>query len=590
MKRFFICLSLVVACVAGGGAQNRANQGEISGRVVTEDGSGISNLLVLLTPVAVDPRVAASARFQRTVTDDEGYFKFTGLAPRVYSINVSSAKGLVRQPIPASEMENRGYHRIGDNLTITMVRGGAIAGRVTNAAGEPVIGVRVVAIMVRDADGMKLRETTAGPSRQTDDRGIYRIYGLRPGAYIVSARSAGFPGNLSPYDNDAPTYYPSSARETAEEVTVVNGGEAAGVDIRYRGEHGHTISGTVSGLGETSPVYNGSAPSFIGTSISLISVSSGISIGGTSISGMSENNAGFAIHGVTDGEYEIVARRGGFNMEIGQASALRRVTVKGAGVGGIELKLAPLAAIAGKVAIEAAPNVCGSKRRGLLEETLIVVRRDERQSASQNLIAAFGYTVAPNKKGDFTIHNLPAGRYFVEPQLFHDDWYMKAVSMAAAPVAGRRTPAGSAPAANLEVARNGLAVKSGERLAGLAIQLAEGAAGLSGRIVAAGEGATLPLRMRVHLVPAEAAAAGDVARYAEATTRGSSAFTFRNLAPGRYFLLARIIPDSEPADRQQMPVALDAIERAKLRQEAEARKAEIELTPCQRVKDHILRW
>jgi hypothetical protein len=45
-------------------------------------------------------------------------------------------------------------------------------------------------------------------------------------------------------------------------------------------------------------------------------------------------NNGFAIYGVMDGEYEVVARRGGFANEDGFASAPRRVTVKGADVAG----------------------------------------------------------------------------------------------------------------------------------------------------------------------------------------------------------------------------------------------------------------
>ena len=69
-----------------------------------------------------------------------------------------------------------------------MIRGGAITGTVTNALGEPVVAVRVRATMVRDARGEVPKFMTFGLMEQsTDDRGIYRIYGLRPGTYIVSA-------------------------------------------------------------------------------------------------------------------------------------------------------------------------------------------------------------------------------------------------------------------------------------------------------------------------------------------------------------------------------------------------------------------
>src|SRR6185503_6124494 len=116
-------------------------------------------------------------------------------------------------------------------------------GTVTNSLGEPVIAVRVRATMVRDPRGETPRSlfTTEQP---TDDRGIYRIYGLRPGTYIVSAGGTGFAPSFNPYESDVPTFAPSSTRDTAAEV-VVRSGEDSTIDIRYRGEPGHTISGTV---------------------------------------------------------------------------------------------------------------------------------------------------------------------------------------------------------------------------------------------------------------------------------------------------------------------------------------------------------
>ena len=50
--------------------------------------------------------------------------------------------------------------------------------------------------------------------------------------------------NFNPYDFDAPTYAPSSTRDNAAEVRVTSG-EETNVDIRYRGEPGYIISGTV---------------------------------------------------------------------------------------------------------------------------------------------------------------------------------------------------------------------------------------------------------------------------------------------------------------------------------------------------------
>jgi len=100
----------------------------------------------------------------------------------------------------------------------------------------------------------------------------------------------------------------------------------------------------------------------------------------------------------------------------------------------------------------------------------------------------------------------------------------------------------------------------------------------------------LPPRLRVHLVPAEATAANEVLRYAEAFARSNGSFLLSNIAPGKYWLIARPSPDDEMNDRAPMPVAWDADERAKLRKEAEALKIEVELKPCQRVSDQVVKF
>src|SRR5205085_157909 len=79
------------------------------------------------------------------------------------------------------------YYRVGDSVTFTLTKGGVITGTVTGANG-PLVGVSVFATRVRDATGKKI--FTAIPSgfeRRTDDRGVFRLYALPPGAYVLTA-------------------------------------------------------------------------------------------------------------------------------------------------------------------------------------------------------------------------------------------------------------------------------------------------------------------------------------------------------------------------------------------------------------------
>ncbi|MGH9754268.1 MAG: hypothetical protein ACREA2_15930, partial [Blastocatellia bacterium] len=555
-----------------------AQTGEITGRVVNEDGAGLSDVTVFLNPVASDRRPTPGGSSNRTITDADGNFKFIGLAQRVYSIGVAPAKGYVQRPVPISERRDGAYYRVGANVTITVIKGGAITGRVTNAMGAPMVEVQVNAMMTRDAEGNPIRGGGGRP-RFTDDRGVYRIYGLQPGTYIVFTRNSVHGFFPSPYGQDAPTYHPSSTRETATEVTVTSGGEVSGVDIRYRDDLGHVVSGTVTSGVESSLPYAEIV-------ISLTNVTAGAYLSAPSIVRRDDGTMGFSIHGVTDGEYEVAARSGGYNNVESFASTPRRIIVKGADVGGIELKLLPLGSIAGKFALEAAPAVCESKRKWSLEETLLVLRHEAKPGGgARSQPVVNGLT----EKGEFTVYNLEANRYFLEPRLPNENLSVKTItaSVSAPASAGSAAARNSAP---VDVARNGIALKAGERITGVTVTVADGAAGVSGKLTPVKEGSRLPARLRIHLVPAEVGAANDVLRYAEAYARSDGSFSLSNIAPGKYWLVARAAPDDEPSDRQPAPVAWDANERAKLRREAETLKTEVELKPCRRVMDQVVKY
>jgi hypothetical protein len=142
----------------------------------------------------------------------------------------------------------------------------------------------------------------------------------------------------------------------------------------------------------------------------------------------------------------------------------------------------------------------------------------------------------------------------------------------------------------IDISHAGLELKPGDKLTGMTITVAAGAAGLGGKVVSEKEGASLPSRVLVYLTPVEAALANHFLLYAEVLTNKDGSFAFTNLAPGRYWLLVRPLPDDEPADRPVIPVAWDTAERAKLRKEAESKKIEVELKPCQRVRDFTIKF
>ena len=307
--------------------------GAISGRVVTEDGQPIPRATVNIT---------ASGKMNRRVSvvaDQEGNFRADGLDAAAYTVGVYAPGYNVRPQREAVARRAR-LNYIGDIVTVTMSKGGVITGRVMNAAGEPIIGIPVVAERVRDEDGRLLpapERVSYSPQQQADDRGLYRYYGLAPGSYIVYAGGSGFSTRPTPFDGRMLTYHPSATRDTATEVSVRAGEEVIGIDIRYRSERGYIISGKVTGV----PSTGGSAQ------VILRKAGSDVVIATTSPAPHEIEN-GYAFYGAPNGEYEVIAARDSSYDDSAFASSPRRVAVNGRDVGGVDLALAPLAALAGR--------------------------------------------------------------------------------------------------------------------------------------------------------------------------------------------------------------------------------------------------
>lgn len=570
MKRLFFFITFIILVVAIDSVAQQAERRAraITGRVISDSGQPIANATVRFNKVGARPGPGTT-----TGTDEQGSFRADDLDNGAYTISA-----WVPGFVAAGETAEPQYNRPGDLVTLQMTKGGVITGAVTDSLGEPVVAARIRAVKVRELDGRPVRTIANTQERATDDRGIYRIYGLRSGIYlvVVSGRSMFSFGPPSLYEGNAPTYYPSSTRDTAAEVTVRTGDEVSGIDIRYRGERGHAVSGAVTGAVEGTPQQGG-------LSVMLSHASNG-SIEAQEFLTFRDRNRSFALYGVPDGEYEISARRG--SGAEGAASLPRRIAVKGADITGLELVLAPTSSIAGNVFIETLKEgerkpECGDKRQAIVEEVVITARRDDKDSKERERPMSRGVG-APNDKGEFTIFNLRAGLFRINPVLPGEGWYIRSMNIIAAATGKPKVVARDA-------ARSGVLVNQGERVTGLTITISEGAAFIAGKLLPAKEGQPLPAQVRIHLAPAEPEMKDDALRYRETLADGDGAFTLANLPPGRYLIFAKEAGEINPGDDEQRPAAFDAATRAAIKREAEAINQTIELQPCKRIADYSLR-
>ena len=574
-----IVLTLVLTSLSAGGQSQRstsadeaaevATTGAIRGRVVNENGQALHDAAVSIRAYGI------GGPGQTLTTNRDGTFEASGLDRLVYQIS-ASVPAYTTQPRDPDSTEATSY-RVGDSVTLVLLKGGVITGSVTASGDEPVVGVRVRAQMIRDGKGQPSRYGATFREDSTDDRGVYRIYGLATGTYLVMAGGgfaySGF--GLNAYATDAPTYSPSSTRDTAAEVNVQAGEETANVDIRYRGEPGHTVSGIASGPQPPEPS---------GFNLMLSST-----IGG----GSQWNNAtyqrpgsrGFFFSGVADGDYDVTARSY-FPSGEWVLSDPKRIKVRGADITGLEITTKPLAAVSGRVVLEdsKAPD-CKGKRRPLFTETLISAWHNEKNKAKDQpeFIWSLGAPSFPDKQGDFSLRNLASGQYQFIPRFSAKYWYLQSISLQSSAAAPKLT------AANREVdaAQNWTTLKPGDRLSGLVIKLSEGAASLQGKI-SLGEGEQIPARLYVYLLPVEPEKTNDVLRFFAAPVLSDGKIMLNNLAPGRYLIVTQPATDIALSPLTKLRLPDETETRAKLRREAEASKTEIEFKPCQNVTDYQL--
>lgn len=160
-------------------------KGRISGRIVAAD----------TTRPLRRARVVLAGGDQpgRTVlTDDDGRFSFVELPAGVYRLNVSRAGFITvaygqRRPLqPGTPIQLADAQEL-TNVDVSLPRGSVLTGHVYDETGEPLPGATVRVHRYAYVQGV--RQLAPAGAGDTDDRGEFRIWGLNPGEYLVSAAS-----------------------------------------------------------------------------------------------------------------------------------------------------------------------------------------------------------------------------------------------------------------------------------------------------------------------------------------------------------------------------------------------------------------
>src|SRR5688500_11577720 len=139
-----------------------------------------------ITLTGVEPRSNRSA-----MTDEQGRFSFSALPAGRYTLTAAKQGHLTvaygqRQPglgRPGTPIQLSDGQKFDARLQLP--RGGVITGTLLDEHSEGTPGTQVRAMRYVTQAGQRTLQSAGGGS--TDDRGVYRIFGLQPGDYIVCA-------------------------------------------------------------------------------------------------------------------------------------------------------------------------------------------------------------------------------------------------------------------------------------------------------------------------------------------------------------------------------------------------------------------
>jgi protocatechuate 3,4-dioxygenase beta subunit len=212
--------------------------GSISGRVTIDGNPAAGIPVAAVLGESVNRRDATA----KAITDVQGYYLISGLGPGQYQIWTLTPT-MIAEPGTAPVYFNYsgaiksiilGANEDVQSIDLRLIRGAVITGRVTNADNKPVIGENV-SVQLLDPTGAP-RFGAIGPTyderNQTDDRGIYRIFGLPPGRYKVSVGYDPAEG-IRRGQRYQKTFYPDTndlAKATIVELREAD--EASTIDIK----------------------------------------------------------------------------------------------------------------------------------------------------------------------------------------------------------------------------------------------------------------------------------------------------------------------------------------------------------------------
>ena len=248
----------------------------------------------------------------QAITDHDGRFAFPRLRPGEYRINVQRTGYAPLDEAGQGHTIELADGQAIENLQLQMQKGAVIAGRILGPSGEPQADVRVMALRRMPGPQAQARLMPAPMQglQQTNDLGEFRLAGLPPGEYFVSAA----PNMQSPFGGPAvaapspgrsrtavtTTYYPGTTDQAAAQpVAVARGAEVGNISFMLQSLPVFRVSGIVVDE-EGKPV----AGAFV---MLMNDPRNGVFMGSGASRAPSGDDGRFTVDGVVAGTYRVNA-------------------------------------------------------------------------------------------------------------------------------------------------------------------------------------------------------------------------------------------------------------------------------------------
>ena len=419
LSAFFACKTgAQTASPAPGAEAKGAPLYRIAGRVVdTRSGAALSRCAVEI----VEVKKGIESHTMRT--GDDGRFSFEGLPVAKYRLSASKP-GFGTQSYEQHGIFSTaiavGPGLVSEDLLFKVTPGAVLSGTVTDESGEPVRQAQIKLYGDQELDGV--RSTRQQAAAATDDRGVYELANIAPGAYFLSvsahpwyARSqhttpGSSPGNADLDVGYPTTFYPDVTDADAASLIPIKGGERLQADFILHAERAMHLHIPMS----QAEIRNGYS-----VSLSQSVFGQPESIGFT----ITSDDSGAEIEGLPSGHYDVTVAK---NIRDHQIESHFSADVGDGSTQISDTDNRTEAAVTGTVT---------SSDSKLPSHSGIVLMLTHTQRA---------YFAALNDAGEFTV-SVPSGSYEVRGQIYRH--YLATISASGASLVGRvlTVKAGSTP-------------------------------------------------------------------------------------------------------------------------------------------------